>query len=150
MARKAAAAVISRVRAPLPVKQTRAFSTEDRELNRRLVQLERSQLDVSRRLDGNKADNPLPSDIRTAGCSARFGDYLRCDPSKGAFTVRLPKPSRGDAGKQIYVKNITSSGNAVNLVPIPPAKIGGGASASIASGGGSATIVCDGNDYWIQ
>lgn len=150
LARKATEAMISRRLASLPLRPVRVFDDGDADKNRRIAQLERSHQDVARRLDQNKHDRPQPSSVKTSNYTARFGEYVKCDPTAGGFSVQLPRPTQADVGKHIWVKNISASANSINLVPVPPALIETGNSASISGGGGETTIVTDGRDYWMH
>jgi len=142
--------MISRRNASLPVRAVRVFDPQDGEVGRRVGSLERNHIDVARQLDIRKNDKPIPTEVLTANATAAFGDYLRVDPSRGGFSITLPAPQPKDAGKHIWFVNITSSANAITLRPVPPAQIGGGATASIAGAGATATIITDGKDYRIH
>lgn len=49
--------------------------------------------------------------IKTANYTpADWGECVRCDPSGGGFSITFP-PAAGAAGRQIQVKNTTSSTN---------------------------------------
>lgn len=141
--------MITRRNASLPIRPVRVFDAGDQDKNRRIAQLERSHQDVARRLDQNKHDRPRPTgDVKRANCNAAFGDHLKLDPSAGGFTVTLPRPTQADAGKQIWLKNTTSSTNQVVLRPMPPARIETSDTAVMLTAYGQAVLTTDGKDYW--
>lgn len=54
------------------------------------------------------------TDILIDPTNANYGEYLRCDPSGGGFTVTLPVFAV-PTGRDILIKNVTSSTNTITI-----------------------------------
>ncbi len=141
--------MIRRPLAVVPVRPVREFDREDSEKNRRHERAE-SQVTLGiRTLDANKVDRAQVGDVVTGDYSASFGELVKVDPSGGALSITLPKVSGGDRGRLVWVKNVTSSPNAIKLTPVRPSRIDTGTVATIAAAGESMTLVADGVDWWV-
>lgn len=88
--------------------------------------------------------------IQTGNYNAVIGELVRCDPSSAGFTVTLPT-AVSLAGRQIAVKNTTSSANAITFNTTGGQTIDGAASGatSIAAGFGSRVFVSDGANWMV-
>lgn len=80
--------------------------------------------------------------VKTANYSAGMGDCVRCDPSGGGFTVTLPAVTSADGGRQIKVKNTTSSTNTITIAATGSATL---EVSSISAAHGVITFIYDGN-----
>jgi len=88
--------------------------------------------------------------VQIALYNAAVNDLVRVDPSGGGFTVNLPVGAAGDAGKEIIVKNVSDSANAVAVAPQGGQTVDGNLLGdSIASGRTSRTYVFDGVSDWM-
>ena len=84
--------------------------------------------------------------IQTSVFTAAFGQIVRCNPSGGGFAVNLPS-AVGNAGKQIIVKNISSSSNSITITPNGTETIDSFPNLIINIGFHSATIISDGTNW---
>ncbi len=79
---------------------------------------------------------------QTSGYTTAFGEKVNCDPSGGGFTVTLPPISGGD-GRQILIKNVTTSTNTITIDGDGSETIDGSTTKTITTSRGSLVLVCD-------
>lgn len=87
---------------------------------------------------------------KTGAYAAAIGELVRCDPSGGTFAVTLPT-AVGVSGRQIVVKNVTSSATAITFNTTSAQTIDTAASGatSIAAGFGSRVFMSDGSNWLV-
>ncbi len=86
--------------------------------------------------------------VKTGAYTAAWGELVRCDPSGGAFTVTLPAAA-SNAGRQIIVKNTTSSAAAITIDGNSAETIDGSTTVVLAAPYASLTLVSDGTNVMI-
>ena len=86
--------------------------------------------------------------IKTGTYTASWGELVRCDPSGGAFTVNLPTGATND-GRQIIVKNTTTSTNTITLDPAGGETIDGAATATMTTARQAVRISSDGTNLLV-
>lgn len=89
------------------------------------------------------------TDIQTANFTAQPGQFVRCNPSGGAFSVTLPPAVSTNKGREITVKNVTASNTAITVFPTGTDTIDGAASEVIAVGLAKETFVSNGDGEWM-
>lgn len=94
------------------------------------------------------ASDPVITSVKTAAYNAVLGDFVRCDPSGGAFTVTLPALATASIGKVINVKNTTSSAGAITIAATGGDTIDTAASTSIAAGFASLSFIATTASTW--
>lgn len=87
--------------------------------------------------------------VKTGTYTAAIGELVRCDPSGAGFTVNLPASSTGNSGRQIIVKNVTGSANAITIDGNGAETIDGAATVAIAAGFGSVHLIDNGGGDWM-
>jgi hypothetical protein len=92
--------------------------------------------------------DPVITAVKTANYSAVLGDFVRCDPSGGVFTVTLPALATASIGKVINVKNTTSSATQITINPTGADTIDTAASTSIAAGFASLSFIATTASTW--
>lgn len=124
--------------------------TDDTELNRRLKELQSAAHERTTEIEDSTDRRLKPTPIATGNVNVKFGDFLRCDPSNGGFTVHLPQATEADAGKRLLVKNVTSSANVILVEPPGDAQIDGTTALGINVAAGSASLQFDGQNWWRE
>lgn len=85
----------------------------------------------------------------TATSSVAVGDYaIFADATSGAITVNLPAVA-ASSGRQLEVKKVDASGNAVTLDGNSSETIDGATTLAIATQYQSYTVHCDGTAWWV-
>lgn len=92
---------------------------------------------------------PLPSCSRavTGSCLAEPNQTLLVDPSNAALTVTLPT-STGYNGRVVFIKNTTSSVNAITVAPRAGEEVEGTTSLTMNTALDSVCLVADGSGGW--
>jgi hypothetical protein len=79
-----------------------------------LDQIQGSTRDAVNDVDTSKPFG-TPTTIVSANYTAKFGEIVLCDPTKGQITISLPKSSKKDIGKHVIVKNLSASVNRIYI-----------------------------------
>jgi len=91
---------------------------------------------------------PQVTTVKTTTYTAIYGDFVRCDPSGGAFTVTLPAASAAAVGQIVKVKNTTNSNNVITISRAGADTIDTATSTVIATSYGSVTVICTSSTTW--
>lgn len=132
----------------VPVRTQRLFDREP-ERNRPVAALERASQDALRRVDRDSARAPQPTIRVTGNYQAHMNELVLCDPRAGAFRVMLPKPTRGDSGRQVTVKNATGSTNNITVDPGAAALDGAVGPIIMATAYYVLRFMTDGQAWWM-
>lgn len=89
--------------------------------------------------------NIVPTSI---GITASWGDLILCDASGGGFTINLPT-AVGNAGKEINIKKIDSTGNQIIVNANGTEEIDGQLTQNLVRQYENITIVSDGSNFVI-
>ena len=87
--------------------------------------------------------------IQATTYNAGYFEYVRVNPTGGAFAVNLPT-AVNRKNFVICVKNVTTSTNAVTLTPNGAETIDGALTKAITAGYGSCCLISDGANWLIQ
>jgi hypothetical protein len=137
-----------RAQAPRPalrLRRTNLF-TEDAELQRRLAELEQNVVRVVTDADRDKQNAQRPTSIQTADYQAALDELVICDTTAAAFTVKLPRTARSDAGRQLTVKRLAGA-NLITVRPFGEALIDQQATATVTST--VRRFHFDGRNWWV-
>jgi hypothetical protein len=86
--------------------------------------------------------------VKTGAYTTDYGEVVRCDPTGGGFTVTLPSAAAaGAAGRQIIVKNASSSTNTITVDGDGSETIDGSSTKTIATAYGTMNLVSDGANW---
>ena len=88
--------------------------------------------------------------VKTAAYTAVAGDFVRADPSGGAFTINLPGVSNVEAGGSVEITNISTGANNVTVQPAGSDTIDGVVGTITLSSNESAKFVGNGVTGWIR
>jgi hypothetical protein len=78
---------------------------------------------------------------------AGLDEFVRCDSTGGALTVTLPSAGNVEAGKQVAVKNASSSTNVITVAARGTETINGSASQTINTAYEGAWFISDGSNW---
>ena len=117
------------------------------DLAREVADLERR---VAEKSAGDDAAHPAwaTTGRQTATCAARPWDIVLCDPTGGAFAVHLPAPA-SCPGREVRVKNVSSSATTITIRAVDAATIDGAASDTISSAWGSVLYRSTGTEWLV-
>lgn len=87
--------------------------------------------------------------VKTGTYTAALGETVRADPSGGTFTITLPTVGSTHFGRQVKVKNQTSSTTTITIAADSGHTIDGASSVTIATARGSLTFEYDGAGDWM-
>ncbi len=118
-------------------------------------QAQQNQQDSSRdeldRLTGSTlAPFGAPTILKTANCTAKWGEYTRVDPTAAALTVELPRATSAFVGQLIAVKNASASTNQVTIGGGGSDTIDGGVSVSGTTAWKARTFLCAEIGKWDE
>ena len=86
--------------------------------------------------------------VKTAAYNAALYDFVRCDPSGGAFTVTLPALTAAMVGKVIVVKNTTSSATTVTIARTGADTIDGATTQALSAAYASLSFMATSASTW--
>jgi hypothetical protein len=113
-------------------------------------QLERNIILWIHGLRENTLAPVVMTDAVTTEYNARFGDYVRANPTAAGFAVFLPEPTQGARGQSVTVKNDSASANAITAKTHAGALLDGAATHAIAGARRCARYVCTGDSYIVE
>jgi hypothetical protein len=109
--------------------------------------LNRDLQDAFKSVDRRKVNTLHPVGLISANHQAVFGTLVLYDASKGSFTIRLPIGNRDDTGRDVVLKNTSSSTNPVTVTP-SRTTVDGGPSVSLTTAMASTRFHFDGQQWW--
>lgn len=127
--------------------------SDDAGLQRGVRALEDNAGAAVRETDRRKVDKLAVGNsgrVVTSDYSPKLGELVLYDPTAGGFTVRLPKLTRADAGKEITLKRKTSSANVVLVYGHGSDLIDGAIGLGINVGYYSARLIWDGDGWSLN
>lgn len=98
---------------------------------------------------GSSAPTWTVTPIKIANYSAAIGEWVRTDPTAGAFNVSLPASDGGTAGQTIVVSNESDVATTVTVLPDGTDTIGGQASYLLSMPRGEIMFVDSGDGNWM-
>tara|TARA_Y100000310_G_scaffold335286_1_gene416903 strand:- start:3036 stop:3437 length:402 start_codon:yes stop_codon:yes gene_type:complete len=86
--------------------------------------------------------------VHESTASCQVWEYVRCNPSSGAFTVNLPVIRKTDIGAEVIVKNKSVSANTITIAAPGSDLIDGSTTATISAARGVVRLVVESLTEW--
>ncbi len=119
------------------------------ELARQIKSFESSVKQAFEDNDDSQSGRLTPTAVVQGNYSAKLGELVLVDPTSGALAISLPGAGRDDAGRELVVKNTTTSTNAITVRPPGSVKINATTAWTMSTSLQSTRFCWDGTAWWV-